>query len=849
MLRTRSSLRFARHAIGAAAAASLGAMALAQPAGLTAIHGSATVHQQGTRTTVTTTNGAGTSHSALDWRSFQVPGGTTTFFAQPNAASTSINRVTGGDPSAIFGTLGSNGRLVLVNPAGIAVGAGAVVDTAGFTASTLQMSRADAIAGRLRFGDGAQPGASLQVQGQVLARGGDVVLIGPQVEAGAQAAVESIGGDVVLAAGRKVELTGRGLEGIRMEVRAPGDRALNLGKLQGDSVGMFAGQLRHSGLIQASSAKVEGGRVVLQATGAAEVAGRIVASRADRGGSVHLTADHLVLRSATVIDASHARGGGEVLVGGGWQGRDARIANARQVDVEAGALLKADATLAGQGGVVVVWSDGTTRFSGHVSARGAGPQGHGGRAEVSGRGRLVFRGGADLGGPQGRTGSLLLDPDDVTIRGGSPGIADGLGDVLDPGADTFYESQLEALDADITIQAGKKIEVRGTFGGGELLVMRDRNLTMQLVDDGGAGIDLRGMPIRTQGSGSVLLQTQGQKIEPDRITTAGGTIRLQSVDGDVRADHALDAAGGAIFLAGKKVDLGGRQDFASGTVVTVAAANHFHNDGTVVLRSGATLATGGGDLENKGAGVLEGEGHLDLGGGTLVNEGIVRPGGDGTAGVLRVTGGFEQKKGGRLEIDVAGGASHDSLQVSGNARLDGRLALAARGYTPAPGDSYAVLQAGSVTSRFEQVEAPGFAGFAPVYEAARVRFATAAAPAPAPTSAPAPAPAPAPTSAPAPAPTSAPAPAPASPAAQAPAPAPAPAPAAPGASAGGDRAAPRPAASVAAAPSAPARQAAQQTANESNSYLAQGAPDGDVLDPRRRERRQEAEITAVACRG
>ena len=100
---------------------------MAQPVGMTVIHGTATVQQAGAQTTITTTNGAGTNHSAIDWRSFSIPADRGVYFAQPDAASMSINRVTGPDPSSIFGTLGSNGRLVLVNPAGIAVGAGAVV--------------------------------------------------------------------------------------------------------------------------------------------------------------------------------------------------------------------------------------------------------------------------------------------------------------------------------------------------------------------------------------------------------------------------------------------------------------------------------------------------------------------------------------------------------------------------------------------------------------------------------------------------------------------------------------------------------------------------------------------------
>ena len=75
---------------------------------------------------VTTQNGSGTKHSAINWQSFSLPAGSST--------STVINRVVTNAPSSIFGSLSSNGRVVLVNQSGIAVGAGALIDTAGFTA-------------------------------------------------------------------------------------------------------------------------------------------------------------------------------------------------------------------------------------------------------------------------------------------------------------------------------------------------------------------------------------------------------------------------------------------------------------------------------------------------------------------------------------------------------------------------------------------------------------------------------------------------------------------------------------------------------------------------------------------
>ena len=450
-------MRLARSALWAAIALSFGAPALAQPSGLTAIHGAATVTQAGNVTTVTTHNGDGTRHSALDWRSFGVPGGSTVFFAQPDALSTSINRVLGGNPSTIAGTLGSNGRLVLVNPAGIAVAPGAVVDTAGFTAATLGMSKTDAIAGRLRFsagdtgdfvrkdGDDDKRVASsgpLQVQGRVLARNGDVVLIGPDLSTGSGAVLQASGGDVVLAAGRSVELTGPGLEGIHLQLRAPDDRAVNLGTLRGDSVGIFAGQLHHSGVIQARSVSTSGGKVVLQASGDGEIEGVILASNAARGGSVLLSAGKLTLKPATFIDVSHPAGGGEILVGGGLEGRDPRLPNASEVDVEKGVVLRADAApFAGEaartanGGTVVVWSESETHFAGAIFARGSAG-GSGGLVEVSSRGRIRYEGSVDVLG-DGAAGAPAARPDSEgsgssggsgSSDGGSRGSSGGSGD-------------------------------------------------------------------------------------------------------------------------------------------------------------------------------------------------------------------------------------------------------------------------------------------------------------------------------------------------------------------------------------------------------------------------------------
>ena len=130
-----------------------------------------------------------------------------------------------------------------------------------------------------------------------------------------------------------------------------------------------------------------------------------------------VTGHEIVLRGAS-LDASGDTAGGTVLVGGDWQGRNAAVPNAQNTQVNFSTTLKADARETGDGGKVVVWSDQDTQFFGTVSARGGAQSGDGGRIEVSGKENLVFGGIADAGAPNGKAGTLLLDPKNIIIERG-----------------------------------------------------------------------------------------------------------------------------------------------------------------------------------------------------------------------------------------------------------------------------------------------------------------------------------------------------------------------------------------------------------------------------------------------
>src|SRR6185369_5303771 len=175
--------------------------ALANPVGANVVSGSVGFAQAGSTLTVTNTPGA-----VINWQSFSIGAGETTRFVQQSAASSVLNRVVGTDPSSILGTLSSNGRVFLINQSGILVGAGAKIDTAGFVASTLNLSNEDFAAGRLRFTNpNSGVAASVQNYGDITtATGGQVYLVGGNVEN--HGLITAPNGEILLAAGSSVQI-------------------------------------------------------------------------------------------------------------------------------------------------------------------------------------------------------------------------------------------------------------------------------------------------------------------------------------------------------------------------------------------------------------------------------------------------------------------------------------------------------------------------------------------------------------------------------------------------------------------------------------------------------------------
>jgi hypothetical protein len=144
------------------------------------------------------------------------------------------------------------------------------------------------------------------------------------------------------------------------------------------------------------------------------------ASAKGRGGAVTLTGTRAVSLASSSVTASGATGGGAIRIGGDFHGAS-DLTSAQTTTIDSASTLNASATASGDGGTVAIWSEATTNFAGRITATGGASGGDGGSVEVSANpathGVLSYSGFADLTAPKGKTGTLLLDPFDITICG------------------------------------------------------------------------------------------------------------------------------------------------------------------------------------------------------------------------------------------------------------------------------------------------------------------------------------------------------------------------------------------------------------------------------------------------
>ena len=434
------------------------ASVLAGPNNGNVVGGAATIQGQGT---ANVTVNQSTQNAIINWQTFNIGSGETTKIYMPNSSSTQLDRVTGGQgPSQILGTLYSNGKVFLVNPDGILFGMGARINVGSLVATTNDIANNDFMAGRYNFSIPGNPNASIVNMGTITAQtGGFAALVAPGVRntgtiiaklgtialASGNAFTLDMYGDNLITLGLNDSIasqvidvaTGKPLKSL---VSNAGTLKANGGTVVLTAVAARAvvdSVINNSGVIEANTIGTHKGMIVLgAATGVpnqrVRVSGRLSAAgkrNGTSGGTIQITGENIEVAGAT-INASGQAGGGTVLIGGDWGGGNPNtslvsgnasavlqpyaVPNSSTVSIDAATMIDASATETGNGGKVIVWANQATTFLGTILAKGGAQSGNGGFVETSG-GTLTFNGTVNTSAPNGKTGTWLLDPTDLTI--------------------------------------------------------------------------------------------------------------------------------------------------------------------------------------------------------------------------------------------------------------------------------------------------------------------------------------------------------------------------------------------------------------------------------------------------
>jgi len=525
------------------------------------------------------------------------------FLSNPNIRNI-LGRITGGEPSIINGlvqVIGGVSNLYLMNPSGIVFGPNASLNVPGsFTATS---------ANAIGFGSSwfnasgsnnysvltgnpskfaftmSNPGAIVNAGSLAVGFGQNLSLVGGTVIN--TGALDAPGGQITLAAvpgNNWVRLSQPG-NPLSLEFQTPSPVG-NQPQPWTGGIATLPLLLTGGNIPSATGLSVKNGQVVL--TGAETVvpnepgisiaSGKLNVSSPDVGGSVQVLGNKVGLIGAN-IDASGTNGGGNVLIGGDYQGKGS-VPNASRTYVSQDSTINANALQSGNGGRVIVWSDNTTRFDGTINARGGLTFGNGGFVEVSGKQNLIYRGTVNLSAPRGNTGSLLLDPTDITISNIPLGTGDiALPDILAAsdfvGAPiTISQSALQALPntANVILEATNDITI-GTLTGNIL------------------GFAASGGTPATSGSITFIANSDG---------IGGGSFSMNPTD-------IIQARGRNISISGNSLTLGGiltqsLNNTSNGGDITLTATN-----GNVISASGQIVS----DFNN-GLGALGNGGNITI---------------------------------------------------------------------------------------------------------------------------------------------------------------------------------------------------------------------------------------------
>ena len=378
----------------------------ALPTGGQVVAGQASVAQSGSAMTVT----QGSDKAILNWQTFDIGSQASVRFIQPSTNAVALNRVLSGEASQIYGKLGANGHVFLVNPAGVVFGAGSKIDVGGLVASTMDITNEDFLAGRLDFRrNGATGGISNH--GEITAGdGGLVALLASTVKN--EGVLSARLGTVALAAGDRVTLPAGANGHLQLAVEPSTVRTL----------------VENRQMILA-----DGGQVLMT-------------SRAADALSAGVVANSGTIRAQTLQE---------------HEGRILLLADMAHGEVRHGGLLDASAPNGGDGGFVET-SAATVSLEGQRKVTTLAPLGKTGTWLIDPNDYTIAASGGNITGAQ-LSSDLALS--NVTIATASQGTSGGNGDIFVNAPVTWSANTTLSLQAQRYIEINADITATGNTAG------------------------------------------------------------------------------------------------------------------------------------------------------------------------------------------------------------------------------------------------------------------------------------------------------------------------------------------------------------------------------------------------
>ncbi|MEO1589698.1 MAG: CHAT domain-containing protein [Cyanobacteria bacterium J06632_22] len=516
------------------------------------------------------------------------------FLSQPDVLNI-LARINGGDPSVINGTLqitGSQANLFLLNPSGVLFGPNVVLNLPGnLTATT---------ANSIDFGNGSfdvlgspdyalltgspqtlrfsteTPGAVVNAGDLQLGEGRSLILAGGTALNTGTVTVP--GGEVAIAAVPGTQLIRLSPSGSLLSY----DVASGNGGLTGLSLpelltgsGVDTGTTVENNTVQVASDAVT--QVAIPtAIGTVIVSGRIDVSGPE-GGTLAIIGDTTGAVGALLTAAGTDTDGGNIYIGGSRTG-DGPLPNASITYLDANTMV--DASGAATGGEIIVWANQATRVDGQLLASGSQ---QGGFVETSSLGDLAIAQAPDISATNGTAGTWLIDPLNLTIGNEDANVSEAA--PFTPtgnGANLSVETLLNALNTGANVV----VTTTGTEGpeAGDIVVEQqiDTSFLTQAAS------------LSIEAAGSIILEAP---IGADTTAFFPLTLRLIA-DADGTGDGQVSIAGLPGFTA---INTNGGDLTIRGNTSNQPGVNAIALTGEYTIQT-ADFATGlpGGDITIEG---------------------------------------------------------------------------------------------------------------------------------------------------------------------------------------------------------------------------------------------------------